>query len=105
MRTTSTEHLYSTLGKDYIRQICRDWALRCQSIFISWSIQYMYSGNRFKEISGNALDLREEAFPVRNHGQLGLGELLKVHHDDLLEVGHPVVLEQLHLHLSVWVMC
>ena len=64
----------------------------------------MYSGNRFKQISGNAFDLREEALPVRDHGQLGLGELLKVHHDDLLEVGHPVVLEQLHLHLGVLVM-
>ena len=63
----------------------------------------MYSGNRFKQISGNALDLGEEAFPVRNHGKLGLSEFLKVHHDDLLEVGHPVVLEQLHLHLGVWV--
>ena len=62
----------------------------------------MYSGNGFKQISGNALDLREESLPVGNHGQLGLGELLKVHHDDLLEVCHPVVLEQLHLHLQMY---
>ena len=78
-------------------------AFRCTNILVSWSIQYIYSGNRFKQISGNALDLREKALPVGNHGQLGLGELLEVHHDDLLEVGHPVVLEQLHLHLGVWV--
>ena len=72
---------------------------KVSNIFISWSIQYMYSGNGFKQISGNALDLWKESLPVGHHGQLGLGELLEVHHDDLLEVSHPVVLEQLHLHL------
>ena len=61
----------------------------------------MYSGNGFKQISGNALDLREESLPVGDHGQLGLCELLQVDHDDLLEVRHPVVLEQLHLNLNV----
>ena len=86
-------------GKVDILQERKEWVLRFQNISISWSIQCMYSGNGFKQISGNALDLREEALPVGDHGQLGLGELLKIHHDDLLEVSHPVVLEQLHLHL------
>ena len=87
-------------GKVDILQERNEWVLRFQNISISWSIQCMYSGNGFKQISGNALDLWEEALPVGDHGQLGLGELLEIHHDDLLEVRHPVVLEQLHLHLK-----
>ena len=79
----------------------REIDFKGQNIFISWSIRYMYSGNGFKQILSNALDLREETLPVRNHCQLCLSELLEVHHDNLLEVGHPVVLEELHLHLGI----
>ena len=105
--TTETKWLFkdkelSTVERwIYDKSTDGEWeeVLRCQNICISWSIQYMYSGNGFKQISGNALDLWKESLPVGDHGQLGLGELLEVHHDDLLEVRHPVVLEQLHLHL------
>ena len=69
-----------------------------------WDLSYISTHilrERVKTISGNALDLGKESFPVRDHGQLGFCELLQVDHDDLFEVRHPVVLEQLHLNLNV----
>ena len=67
---------------------CYCYLLLFVTIFISWLLLH-YS-----------LSLIQKSLPMIYHVQLCLGQVLKVHHNDIFKIRHSIMLEQFHLNLK-----